>query len=98
MVEKAPEIFWLAWLPEKKAGFHKVNQKKIGCHALENLRCFCHPEKSRVNFTGYPSNHFSGCSLNGRRVLTSNDVAVRNANFNVNSILLYLSEIKHLIL
>ena len=44
---------------------HKVNQKKNGCHALENLRCFCHPEKNRVNFTGHPSNHFSGCRLNG---------------------------------
>ena len=49
----------------EKAGFHKVNQKKNGCHALENLRCFCHPEKNRVDFTGYHSNHFSGCRLNG---------------------------------
>ena len=30
-----------------------------------NQRCFCHPEKNRVHFTGYPSNHFSGCRLNG---------------------------------
>ena len=35
------------------------------CNALENLRCFCNPEKNRVDFTGYPSNHFSGCRLNG---------------------------------
>ena len=34
-------------------------------NALENLRCFCHPEKNKVDFTGYPSNHFSGCRLNG---------------------------------
>ena len=25
-----------------------------------------HPEKNRVDFTGYPSNHFPGCRLNGR--------------------------------
>ena len=28
--------------------------------------CFWHPEKNRVDFTGYPSNHFQGCSLNWR--------------------------------
>ena len=37
---------------------------------LENLRCFCHHEKNKVDFTGYPSNHFPGCRLNGR--LTQN--------------------------
>ena len=42
---------------------HKVNHKKNGCHALKNLRCFCHPEKNMVDFTGYPSNHISGCRL-----------------------------------
>ena len=50
----------------KKAGFHKVNRKKNECHALENLRCFCHPDKNRVHFTRYPSNHFSECKLKGR--------------------------------
>ena len=49
----------------EKAGFHKVNQEKNVCHALKNLRCFCHPEKNRVYFIGYPSNDFSGCRLNG---------------------------------
>ena len=43
----------------------EVNLPKNGCHALENLRCFCHPEKNRVDFAGYPLNHFSGCRLNG---------------------------------
>ena len=33
---------------------------------LENLRCFCHPGKNRVDFTGYHSNHFPGCILNGQ--------------------------------
>ena len=32
---------------------------------LENLSCFCHPEKNRADFTRYPSNHFQGCRLNG---------------------------------
>ena len=33
-----------------------INQKKSGEH----------PEKIWVDFTGYPSNHFSGCRLNGQ--------------------------------
>ena len=37
----------------EKAGFHKVKQKRNGCHALEKLRCFCHTEKNRVNFSEY---------------------------------------------
>ena len=52
----APIFFWFTlWNP----AFSQVA-------TLENLRCFCHPEKYRVNFTGYPSDHFSGCRLNGR--------------------------------
>ena len=27
--------------------------EKNVCHAPENLRCFCHPEKNRVDFTGH---------------------------------------------
>ena len=50
----------------EKAGFHKVNQKKNGCHALKSLKCFWNPEKNRVDFTGCPSNHFSGIRLNGQ--------------------------------
>ena len=34
-------IFFRAWRPF----FYLMKQKKIGCHALKNLRCFCHPEK-----------------------------------------------------
>ena len=49
-------FFWFTlWNP----AFSQVATRK-------NLRCFCHPEKNRVDFTGYPSNHFSGCRLNGR--------------------------------
>jgi hypothetical protein len=39
--------------------------EKNGCHALENLSFFCYLEKNRGDFTGYPSNHFQGCRLNG---------------------------------
>ena len=28
-----------------------MNQKKNGCLALENIRCFCHPESNRIDFT-----------------------------------------------
>jgi hypothetical protein len=37
-----------------------MNQKKNGCHALKNLRCFCHPEKNRVDFTGHSSYSIQG--------------------------------------
>jgi len=38
-------------------------QKKNGCHAIEKLRCFCHPEKNRVDFTGHPSYFTQGYSI-----------------------------------
>ena len=51
-----PFFFWFTlWNP----AFSQVA-------TLENLRCFCHPEKNRADFTGYPPNHFSGCRLNRR--------------------------------
>ena len=63
-VAKAPEIFlgmapifFLIYL--MKPSFFQFA-------TLENLRCFCHPEKNRVDFTEYPSNHFSGCRLKGK--------------------------------
>jgi hypothetical protein len=42
-----------------------MNQKKKWRHALENLRCFCHPEKNKVDFIGHPFIFYSGCGLNG---------------------------------
>ena len=52
----APIFFWFTlWNP----AFSQVA-------TLENLGCFCHREKNRVDFTGCPSNHFPGCRLNGR--------------------------------
>ena len=36
----------------RKSCVSKGKSEKNGCHALENLRCFCHPEKDRVDFTG----------------------------------------------
>ena len=55
--EKRPGCFFSFWIT--------MTLKKIWCHALENLRCSCHPEKNRADFTGYPSNHFQGCRLIG---------------------------------
>ena len=58
-----------AW---KKLGVILINQKKNQGSALKkiwvdatlrNLRW--HPMKICVDFTGYPSNHFWGCRLNG---------------------------------
>ena len=56
--------------------------KKIWVEAtLKNLRW--HPIKIWVDFTGYPSNHFSGCSLNGRIFENKKDIFFLLMNFHV---------------
>ena len=57
---KSTQIFFRR-APWKKLGFILINQKKIRRAPWKNLGRFY-----RVDFTGYPSNHFSGCRLNGR--------------------------------
>jgi hypothetical protein len=56
---------------QKKLGFIPINQKKIGEYPRK-IKALWHPRKIRVHpikiwaeFIGYPSNHFSGCRLNG---------------------------------
>ena len=40
--------------------------KKVGCHNYKSEKNKQAPWKIWVHFTGYLSNHFSGCRLNGR--------------------------------
>jgi hypothetical protein len=59
---------------------------KVGCHTYKSKKkSEEHPEKIYVhftgyilqgNFTGYPSNHFSGCRLNGRLFETILEVSM----------------------
>ena len=55
--------------PWKKLDLILINQKKIRRAAWKNLSRFY-----RVDFTGYPSNHFSGCRLNGRLLLQAEQI------------------------
>ena len=53
--------------------FRVAAWKKLGVVLIDQKKCE-HPEKTlawfyRVDFTGYPSNHFSGCRLNRRMYL-----------------------------
>ena len=50
----------------KKAGFHTCKSEKKSSEYPIKIRAWRHPIKIWVDFTGYPSNHFSGCRLNGR--------------------------------
>ena len=57
----------------RKAGFHTCRLEKKSSEYPRKIRAWRHPRKIRVHpikiwvaFTGYPSNHFSGCRLNGR--------------------------------
>ena len=46
--------------------FQAATLKKIWVEATLKKNLRWHPIKIWVDFTGYPSNHFSGCRLNGR--------------------------------
>ena len=65
MMAKIPEIFFgmAPILSDLSLSFISPAFPKVA--TLENLRCFNNPEK-RVDFTGYPSNHFPGCRLDGQ--------------------------------
>ena len=51
-----------AW---KKARFHTCKSEKKSSEYHRKIRAWWHPIKIWVDFTGHPSNHFSGCRLNG---------------------------------
>ena len=53
----------------EKAGFYNVNQKEKRVPCPKKFQVLLPPWKNRVDFTGYPSNHFSGCRLNGRSTI-----------------------------
>ena len=53
----------------KKAGFHTCKSEKKSSEYPIKIRV--QPIKIWVDFTGYPSNHFSGCRLIGRLSLVS---------------------------
>ena len=62
---KSTQIFFRR-APWKKLSVILINQKKIRRAPWKNLGRFY-----RVDFTGYPSNHFSGCRLKGRCLSTT---------------------------
>ena len=83
----ALEKAWVSYLNiRKKSGEHP--EKKIWVDAtLKNLRC--HPIKIWVDFIGYPSNHFSGCKLNGCQFEFS-----RNHNLKKKCLIMKLKEVE----
>jgi hypothetical protein len=46
-------------------------EKKNGCHALENLRCFCHLEKNKVDFYRVPTKSFPRVQIKRRTIALS---------------------------
>ena len=78
----------------KKVGCHTYkSEKKSGEHPEKNLGR-CYPKKSKVikiwvDFTGYPSNQFSGCKLNGCQFEFS-----RNHNLKKKCLIIKLKEVE----